>query len=276
MDPNFPTDADYASWGQLTGPEVDPTPAAMPRPKVLRGRFVELRSPTDADLEDWWTAFGQSRETDSYWTYMLNGPWKGLPFPTSDAQAGSSLAGEEGAAQREARAKAAFMADCTSKRDDSTFCQYAIVPLDDGTAPGPGSDSEAKSSGRAQGVFFLFNANLPNRTIEVGHVMLAPPIRGTRAATEAFYLLMQRVFEGDLEEGEEQGEGRAISVGGQRRLTTFRRLEWKCNEFNGPSQSGGSDVKAARSNRVDCREAHKGKQADLLSSLTALQQPLAG
>ncbi|PWN20571.1 acyl-CoA N-acyltransferase [Microstroma glucosiphilum] len=235
MDPNFPTDADYASWGQRTGPEVDPTPAAMPRPKVLRGRFVELRSPTDEDLEDWWRAFGQSRETDSYWSYMLNGPYKGLPFPTGDAQgeASASLNGEEGAAQREARAKATFMKDCISKRDDPTYCYYAIVSLNAGAA----STSEPRLSGRAQGVFCLFNSNLPNRTTELGHVMLAPSIRGTRAATEAFFLLMQRAFEGDTEEGEEKGEGRAISVGGQRRLTTFRRLEWKCNELNGPSQS---------------------------------------
>lgn len=240
MDPNFPTDADYASWGQLTGPEVDPTPAAMPRPNVLRGRFVELRSPTDQDLEDWWKAFGQSRETDSYWSYMLGGPWKGLPFPTSDAQGGNSSAaldGEEGAERREARGKTAFMEDCISKRDDPAYCHYAIVPLDAGRS----SSSEPRSSGRAQGVFCLFNANLPNRSIELGHVMLASPIRGTRAATEAFFLLMQRAFEGDLEEGEEKGEGRAISVGGQRRLTTFRRLEWKCNVLNGPSQSGKSD-----------------------------------
>jgi RimJ/RimL family protein N-acetyltransferase len=51
-------------------------------------------------------------------------------------------------------------------------------------------------------------------TIEVGHIHYAPPLQGTRAATEAMYLMMRRALD-------ELG---------------YRRYEWKCDDLNAPSR----------------------------------------
>lgn len=50
--------------------------------------------------------------------------------------------------------------------------------------------------------------------VEVGNILLSPPLQRTRAATEAMYLMTRHVFE-DL---------------------GFRRYEWKCNAENEPSR----------------------------------------
>jgi RimJ/RimL family protein N-acetyltransferase len=51
-------------------------------------------------------------------------------------------------------------------------------------------------------------------SIEVGNIHLSPALQGTRAATEAQYLLMRHVFD-DL---------------------GYRRYEWKCDALNAPSR----------------------------------------
>lgn len=53
-------------------------------------------------------------------------------------------------------------------------------------------------------------------SIEVGHINFAPALQGTRAATEALYLMMQWAFEAG-----------------------YRRFEWKCNALNIPSRRAG-------------------------------------
>ena len=50
-------------------------------------------------------------------------------------------------------------------------------------------------------------------SIELGHIVLAPVMQGTRAATEAFYLLMEWAF-----------------------AAGYRRFEWKCHAMNIPSR----------------------------------------
>ncbi|KQT54655.1 GNAT family acetyltransferase [Aureimonas sp. Leaf454] len=79
-------------------------------------------------------------------------------------------------------------------------------PLFHAIVPEPG--------GRATGVASLMRIDPPNGVVEIGHICLSPSLQGTRAATEAFYLLLRRVFE-DL---------------------GYRRLEWKCNDANGSSK----------------------------------------
>jgi RimJ/RimL family protein N-acetyltransferase len=54
----------------------------------------------------------------------------------------------------------------------------------------------------------------PNRVIEVGNILLTPPLQRTRGATEAMYLMARHAFE-DL---------------------GYRRYEWKCNALNAPSR----------------------------------------
>jgi RimJ/RimL family protein N-acetyltransferase len=52
-----------------------------------------------------------------------------------------------------------------------------------------------------------------NGSIEVGHIAYSPLLQRTRAATEAMFLMMERVF----------------ALG-------YRRYEWKCNALNAPSR----------------------------------------
>lgn len=53
-------------------------------------------------------------------------------------------------------------------------------------------------------------------SIEVGHINFAPALQGTRAATEALYLMMEWAFEAG-----------------------YRRFEWKCDSRNIPSRRAG-------------------------------------
>ncbi|MEF2073131.1 GNAT family N-acetyltransferase [Consotaella aegiceratis] len=82
---------------------------------------------------------------------------------------------------------------------DSAMVLHAVVP---------------KSSGRAEGWMALMRIDAANGVIEIGNVVLGPRLQRTREATEAFFLLMGRVFD-ELD---------------------YRRLEWKCDATNGPSR----------------------------------------
>lgn len=69
-------------------------------------------------------------------------------------------------------------------------------------------------SGRAVGVASYLRIEPAVGVIEVGHINYAPPLQRTRAATEAMYLMMRRVFH---------------QLG-------YRRYEWKCDALNGKSR----------------------------------------
>ncbi|MEZ5926388.1 MAG: GNAT family protein [Hyphomicrobiaceae bacterium] len=71
-----------------------------------------------------------------------------------------------------------------------------------------------KATGKATGVASLLRIDPSNGVIETGHIAYAPALQRTRAATEAMYLLMRRVFD-------ELG---------------YRRYEWKCDALNEPSR----------------------------------------
>jgi len=70
-----------------------------------------------------------------------------------------------------------------------------------------------KSQGTACGVASYLRVDPPFGVIEVGHINFAPRLQTNRAATEAMYLMMRRVFD-------ELG---------------YRRYEWKCNALNARS-----------------------------------------
>jgi RimJ/RimL family protein N-acetyltransferase len=53
-------------------------------------------------------------------------------------------------------------------------------------------------------------------SIEIGHINFSPALQGTRAATEALYLMMEWAFEAG-----------------------YRRFEWKCDALNLPSRRAG-------------------------------------
>jgi RimJ/RimL family protein N-acetyltransferase len=69
------------------------------------------------------------------------------------------------------------------------------------------------ASGQALGVASYLRIAPASGSIEVGHIRYAPALQGTVAATEAMYLMMQRVF----------------ALG-------YRRYEWKCDALNAPSR----------------------------------------
>jgi RimJ/RimL family protein N-acetyltransferase len=84
-----------------------------------------------------------------------------------------------------------------SETDDPLF--YAIVD---------------QSSGLAVGVAAFLRIDVAMGVIEVGHVNFSPALQRTRAATEAMFVMMRRVFD-------ELG---------------YRRYEWKCDSLNAASR----------------------------------------
>ena len=67
-----------------------------------------------------------------------------------------------------------------------------------------------QTAGTITGMASYMRIDPPAGSIEVGGIMYAPRLQRTRAATEAMYLMMRRVFD-------ELG---------------YRRYEWKCNALN--------------------------------------------
>lgn len=70
-----------------------------------------------------------------------------------------------------------------------------------------------KGTGRFCGVASFLRIDPNAGSIEVGCITFAPELQGTRAATEAMFLMMQWAFEAG-----------------------YRRYEWKCNALNLPSR----------------------------------------
>ena len=69
-------------------------------------------------------------------------------------------------------------------------------------------------SGRAVGLATLMSVRPDMRVVEVGNILLGPPLQRTRLATEAQYLLARYAFE---------------TLG-------YRRYEWKCDALNAASR----------------------------------------
>lgn len=71
-------------------------------------------------------------------------------------------------------------------------------------------------SGAWEGVASYLRISPEAGSIEVGHINFSPALQGTRAATEAMYLMMAWAFEAG-----------------------YRRYEWKCDAMNVPSRRAG-------------------------------------
>jgi len=69
------------------------------------------------------------------------------------------------------------------------------------------------ATGRAVGYATYMRIDPAMGVIEIGNIHMSPALQGTRAATEAMYLLMQQAF----------------ALG-------YRRYEWKCDTLNAPSK----------------------------------------
>lgn len=71
-----------------------------------------------------------------------------------------------------------------------------------------------QATGKAVGVASYMRIDTKNGVIEVGHINYSPLLQRKRAATEAMYLMMKRVFE-----------------------LGYRRYEWKCDALNAASRA---------------------------------------
>jgi len=69
-------------------------------------------------------------------------------------------------------------------------------------------------TGKAAGAASYMRIDPKNGSIEVGNINFSPLLQRKRAATEAMYLMMKRVFE-----------------------LGYRRYEWKCDSLNAPSRA---------------------------------------
>jgi RimJ/RimL family protein N-acetyltransferase len=76
--------------------------------------------------------------------------------------------------------------------------------------------------------------------IEVGHIHYAPRLQRTRAATEAMYLMMRRVFD-------ELG---------------YRRYEWKCDALNAPSRQAADRLGFVYEGTFRKHTIYKGRSRD--------------
>jgi RimJ/RimL family protein N-acetyltransferase len=72
-------------------------------------------------------------------------------------------------------------------------------------------------TGHAAGIASYLRIDQGNGTAEVGHINFTPLLQRRRAATEAMYLMMARVFE-----------------------LGYRRYEWKCDSLNAPSRAAAA------------------------------------
>jgi RimJ/RimL family protein N-acetyltransferase len=70
-----------------------------------------------------------------------------------------------------------------------------------------------RRSGQVVGHTSFLRTDPANASVEIGHIMYAPSLQKTTAATEIWYLMADRAF-----------------------ASGFRRLEWKCNAGNEPSR----------------------------------------
>lgn len=70
------------------------------------------------------------------------------------------------------------------------------------------------ATGKAVGVASYLRIDPRSGSIEVGHLGYSPLLQRTPAATEAMFLMMERIFN-----------------------LAYRRCEWKCNALNGPSRT---------------------------------------
>ncbi len=79
-----------------------------------------------------------------------------------------------------------------------------------------------------------------NGSVEVGHIHLSPRLAGTRAATEAMYLMMAHVFD-------ELG---------------YRRYEWKCDALNAASRRAALRLGFAYEGTFRKHTHYKGRNRD--------------
>lgn len=92
----------------------------------------------------------------------------------------------------------------------------------------------------AVGVASYLRIDAANGVIEVGNINYSPELQQTRAATEAMYLMMRRVFS-DL---------------------GYRRYEWKCDALNAPSRNAAERLGFSYDGLFQQAIMYKGRNRD--------------
>ncbi|SJX62057.1 uncharacterized protein SRS1_10697 [Sporisorium reilianum f. sp. reilianum] len=95
---------------------------------------------------------------------------------------------------------AAYIAARTATANNMVF--WAVV------------DKDPASTSKVLGMISYLNINPTHRTIEIGNVLFSSLLQRSRKSSEAVYLLLHHAFD---------------TLG-------YRRVEWKCNNLNGPSK----------------------------------------
>ncbi len=95
------------------------------------------------------------------------------------------------------------------------------------------------ATGQAAGVASYLRIDPKNGVIEVGHINYSPLLQRKRAATEAMYLMMKRVFE-----------------------LGYRRYEWKCDSLNAPSRAAAQRLGFSYEGIFRQAVVYKGRSRD--------------
>jgi RimJ/RimL family protein N-acetyltransferase len=95
------------------------------------------------------------------------------------------------------------------------------------------------AAGKAVGVASYLRISPANGSIEVGHINYSPLLQRTRAATEAMYLMMRRVFEAG-----------------------YRRYEWKCDALNARSRAAAQRLGFSYEGIFRQATVYKGRNRD--------------
>lgn len=96
-----------------------------------------------------------------------------------------------------------------------------------------------RGRGAALGVASYLNIKPSTHSIEVGHIHFSPALQQTPAATEAMYLMMQRVFHAG-----------------------YRRYEWKCDDLNLPSRAAAKRLGFGYEGTFRNATHYKGRSRD--------------
>ncbi len=94
-------------------------------------------------------------------------------------------------------------------------------------------------TGKAVGVAAYMRIDQKNGVIEIGNINYSPLLQRKRAATEAMYLMMKRVFE-----------------------LGYRRYEWKCDSLNAPSRAAAQRLGFSYEGIFRQAVVYKGRSRD--------------
>jgi len=179
-------------------PNLNWKPVPPPVPATLRGHHVTLE-PLDATSHTGalWQAV---RGHDELWAWLADGPF------ATEADLRQSIK------QKQESPAAVFLALIPTQPRIPEGAG-AFMPLKEGEnarPSGPATSCAASAAGYAS----YMRIEPAQGVVEVGNILMSPPLQRTTAATEAMYLMARHIFE-DL---------------------GYRRYEWKCNALNEPSR----------------------------------------